>query len=147
MWENLLVALSNLPAIFPIYTAWSHHDYATTSTITYVAVASFVSHLAENHKHGMPGIGLSPYMSYLLNRLDVIGCGLVAYRLGSLYYRRYGLTFHPQLLWYTLPVIFLRISEYDKYNPHLKTRYMITHSLWHVSIFWTLDRLLHRYLL
>lgn len=31
--------------------------------------------------------------------------------------------------------IFLRISEYDKYNPNLRTLYMITHSIWHIMIY------------
>lgn len=72
MWENLIVAVSNFPAIYPIITCYQNQDYITLITIGFVAIASLLSHVVENHKHGMPGIGVSNQISYLLNRFDVL---------------------------------------------------------------------------
>jgi len=149
--ENLIVAFSNLPAILPISTAYNHDDFWSTATICFVAVASFVSHLFENHKHGMPGvlslIGIypSPRFSYFLNRLDVLGVGLTSLRFGYLCLLKYGVSLsflinYPHLTFMLLVTIcFNLMSEYDKYNPNLKFDYMITHCIWHISIFFWMD--------
>lgn len=136
--ENIVVALSNFPAVYPIYHAYCQGDILTTSIVAYVATASFVSHLFENHKHGMPGVlslwNIHPNtkISYILNRLDVLGAGLTILRFGSLYYDRYQspafLLKHK--LFTTLLISsfgFLFISEYDKFNPKLKQRYIKFH--------------------
>jgi len=149
--ENIVVAVSNFPAIYPINTAFIDGDFWTAVTIGYVTVASFISHLFENHKHGMPGV-LSlwniyppPIISYVLNRLDVIGAGMTMARFGYLYYSKYGTSTlfflnHP---YFTLSLIatfcLLIISEYDKFNPDLKKSYIITHCLWHICIFTIMD--------
>ncbi len=85
--------------------------------------------------------GFSPNVSYFLNRLDVLGCVFVGIRFGYIYYKKYGLIINILIknkyliLVYCLPFILLRISEHDKYNKNLKNLYIITHSLWHISIF------------
>ena len=141
MLANLLVALSNAPCYFPINTALANNDRITFGALAFVSSASFLSHLVENHKHGMPGIGFSKKVSYFLNRLDVLGCLVVSSRFSYLYFTKYGLSNSPLLdnklfiLASVIPLIFLRISEYDKYNYRLKNVYIITHCIWHVSIF------------
>ena len=141
MLQNLIVALSNIPAIYPIYLASRQKDYLTVAALGFVGLASFTSHLVENHKHGMSGIGFSPKVSYILNRFDVLGCALVAMRFSYLYYNKYGLSLNivlqNKVLFFSflIPFIFLRISEHDKYNPKLKNIYIITHCLWHITIF------------
>lgn len=68
--ENLLVAVTNLPVILPLYYTWINSDFLSFFVITFVGIFSFVSHLAENHKHGMPGLfAISTSTSYVLNRL------------------------------------------------------------------------------
>jgi len=152
MISNLIVALSNFPCIYPISRSILQKDYLTTSIISFVASASFFSHLVENHKHGMPGIGFSKKISYFLNRIDVLGCLLVSLRFSQLYYLKYGLSVDVILknklsfMMLCLPFIFLRISEYDKYNPKLKNIYIITHSIWHMTIFRTMEIFLSKYL-
>ncbi|QTF49193.1 hypothetical protein qu_301 [Acanthamoeba polyphaga mimivirus] len=139
--ENLIVAISNFPAVLPICLSFLKRDFITFGTITFVSIASFISHLIENHKHGMPGIGFSQQTSYIWNRFDVLGCILSVARFSYLYYNRHGLNVVPivnnkWLFAMTIPVfILLRVSEYDKYNPNLKTRYIITHCMWHAGIF------------
>ena len=152
MFENLLVAFSNFPSIFPIYRSLTKGDYLTTAAITFVASASFLSHLVENHKHGMPGIGFSTTVSYFLNRLDVLGCLLAGSRFAYVYYRRYGLSANiisaNKLTFFAfcIPFALLRISEFDKYNAGLKNTYIITHSIWHMMIFMAMDKFLSMFI-
>ncbi|AKI80017.1 hypothetical protein QJ850_gp682 [Acanthamoeba polyphaga mimivirus] len=139
--ENLIVAISNFPALFPIGLSLLKKDFITFGIITFVSTASFISHLIENHKHGMSGIGFSQRTSYVWNRLDVLGCVLSIARFSYLYYNIHGLSVvsivnNKWLFAMIIPAfILLRVSEYDKYNPNLKTRYIITHCMWHVCIF------------
>jgi hypothetical protein len=145
--ENIIVAASNFPCIYPISLAYKNRDFLTTGIVTYVASASVVSHLFENHKHGMPGflkimgISSSQKLSYILNRLDVLGAFLTMGRFGYLYYEKYGLTSdfffdNPcYTAWLLSTFGLLFISEYDKFNPKLKRIYIFTHCLWHMSVF------------
>lgn len=94
MWENLLVALSNVLCYYPIRTALQNSDYLTASSIIFVSVFSVVSHLVENHKHGMTGIWLSKEVSYFLNRLDVLSCFIVIIRFGYLFYSKFSIDHH-----------------------------------------------------
>lgn len=146
MFLNLIVALSNIPAINPIYRSMLNNDYVTSLIIGYVASMSFVSHLFENHKHDMPGIGFSKQISYLLNRMDVLGCGLTIARFIYLYYQKFGMSMtkyiHKYILMLLLCFSLLIISEHDNLNKTLRTRYIITHCLWHIGIFFTMDTIL-----
>lgn len=140
MLANIFVALTNFPVVLPVITAYEHGDVFTACVIAYVGLASFVSHLAENHKHGMAGIGFSQRTSYLLNRLDVLGCGLTIMRLGYLYYMRHGVGIvDSRMLILFVPIVFLQISEYDKYNPALKNVYILYHSIWHTTVYVSID--------
>ena len=149
---NIIVAFSNIPCIYPILLSLKNRDHITTIAITYVAAASFLSHLVENHKHGMPGIGFSKQTSYMLNRLDVAGCFIMAFRIGYIYFSKYGFSFDTinknkfTFMLYFLPFILMRISEYDKYNPNLRSMYIITHSIWHISIFSTIHHFLKNFI-
>jgi hypothetical protein len=119
-------------------------------TLSFVTIASIVSHLAENHKHGMIGLfDVSQHTSWLLNRLDVIGSILTIGRLSYLYYIKYGLNIIPNTIQWCLmlsPLIFLRISEYDKYNAELRDMYLVTHSIWHLSVFISMDYYLKNFI-
>lgn len=147
------MALTNIPAISPIYTTFMKGDSLTLVSIAFVALASFVSHLVENHKHGMPGLEYgflkSQTISYVLNRIDVIGCYLALARFG------YLLVYHQSYVIYitwvdqfqlALALALLCISEYDKYNPALKPIYIMTHSAWHVYIFYLMHKFLNKYI-
>lgn len=146
--ENLIVAISNFTCALPLYTSYACGDMITLATVAFVSFASFISHLVENHKHAMPGIGFSTRTSYYLNRLDVAGVIMIVARVAYLYYSKYGLSFAmikscPSLFVSAfILAILLRISEHDKYNPALKTRYIVTHCVWHMGIFVTLNAFL-----
>lgn len=139
--ENLLVAITNAPAIYPISKSILRKDYWTTTALGIVTVASVVSHLIENHKHGMPGLGFSQNTSYYLNRMDVAGCAALCARLAYCYWSKYRFDLsaiyqRPYLIAATIFTMFLgRISEYDKYNAKLKWFYIPTHCAWHLSVF------------
>ena len=141
--DNWTVASSNLAAYYPLILMYVSSDWISFLCLLNVSVASFVSHLFECHKHGMPGNGVSERTSYLLNRWDVGGCIVFAARFAYIYIDRYGPTPWPLVsngLWpvfvgFLLANAFLRISEYDKYNADRKERYIITHCAWHLLIF------------
>jgi hypothetical protein len=143
--ENLLVAVSNFAAVLPIWEAYEHGDSITLGIVGFVTVASFLSHLFENHKHGMPGIlavfqiHVHPKWSLLLNTLDVLGA------VGTFFRFLYLLYLHPGALDISLcalvfvAFIILGISEYDMFNENLKLRYIFYHVHWHVLIFVSMD--------
>lgn len=150
---NLLVAASNFPVCYPLYASYLNKDPITFAAIIFVGSASFLSHLVENHKHGMKGIGFSEKTSYILNRSDVLGVGLVTARLTYLFLNKYGLSV-GQLLWNNklifmasciLPVFNL-VSERDKYNPSLRNKYIVTHCIWHVGIFCLMGYALNKFI-
>jgi hypothetical protein len=147
---NLITAITNITCIFPIYRTYKRNDKITALTLSFVTIASIVSHLAENHKHGMIGLfDVSQHTSWLLNRLDVIGSILTIGRLSYLYYIKYGLNIIPNTIQWCLmlsPLIFLRISEYDKYNAELRDMYLVTHSIWHLSVFISMDYYLKNFI-
>ena len=142
--ENIIVALSNYRIVYPICLSYSNRDYLTLTIIIILGLGSFISHLIENHKHGMSGIGFSIRLSYYLNRFDVFMCILISCRLVFLYYYKYKLNIMPiinsklLMIKFVFSLLFMIISEYDKYNPKLKYLYIITHCIWHMSIFSTL---------
>ncbi len=140
--ENLFMSLNNFLCVLPIWKSWEKGDYITTITISFVSTMSIISHLAENHKHGMPGLlGLSKSASYYANRLDVFGSILTNIRFVWLYYQKYKLSIKPILENKSLLIAFLlsgacmKISEYDNQNVSLKPRYLVLHGLWHLSIY------------
>ena len=140
------MCVNNLPALIPLYRSYMYKDRITCGTILYVSSMSAISHLLENHKHGMPGFfNSSSNLSYFFNRLDVIGSGLTIFRFAYLYYEKYGFNINQLINNYQLIIITvlsfscLRISEYDQYNSDLKNRYILFHSLWHLSIYSIMD--------
>jgi hypothetical protein len=156
--ENSLVAISNMPALYPILISYKNNDRITFTCILFLASASFISHLFENHKHGMHGMNFIKYLnissttSYILNRFDVIGCIIVLIRFIYLYHSRYGynlnlitkngLYFGALICSFGLNLL----SEYDKYNPKLKYMYIVTHSIWHICIFYLMGQFLSKFI-
>jgi len=132
--ENLITTLTNLPMLAPIYYAYSNTDYLTTFIISFVFTGSFISHLIENHKHGMPGfIKVSKNTSYYWNRMDVIGCVLVIFRFVHLYFKHIPDITIIDMILILFALSLNVISEYDKFNPQLKWfPYLTLHSLWHI---------------
>src|SRR5258708_11884545 len=121
--ENLWMCFNNLPVIFPLYTTYKGNDYITFGSILYVSSMSAISHLLENHKHGMPGFfNISPSLSYFFNRLDVLGSVLTVCRMAYLYYKKYSFNIYPLIHNYQLLMLLLisfaclKISEYDNQN-------------------------------
>jgi hypothetical protein len=152
-WLNLITAFTNVTCVFPLYQSIIQRDWITTCTIGFVAVASFVSHLVENHKHGMVGFfEVGKQTSWILNRFDVVGSIGTISRLLYLYYQKYGTNLTPVKLnpmkWILMlmPLVFLRISEYDKYNEALRMRYVVTHSIWHLSVFGSMNYFLENFI-
>lgn len=149
IWPNLLMAVTNITAVLPIARAFINQDYLTASLIIFAVFASVVSHLWENFKHGMDSITpVSKELSLNLNRFDRFGCILLSIRLLYLFIEKHDYNF-GMLLDYPfmfVPFIFGRISEYDKYNPRLRNMYLVTHSIWHSTIFPAMDFFMYTFL-
>lgn len=140
--ENLWMCLNNLPALLPISIASHYNDRITAGCITFVSSMSAISHLLENHKHGMPGfISISKSCSYFFNRLDVLGSIMTITRFMYIYYQKYGMSVDPLIknkgivLMALLSMLCNMISEYDNQNVFLKNRYLLLHSIWHITIY------------
>lgn len=134
MYDNLLTTFTNIPMIMSIYLAYSNSDYMTMLCITFVMYFSFSSHLVENHKHNMTGLKrVSSRMSYFLNRMDVLGCLIVACRFCYLFNEYDPLIPFDELFLGCVGLSLNYISEIEKYDPEFKWKHYIPlHSLWHL---------------
>lgn len=137
--ENIIVAISNLPALGMIKTSYNHGDYLTSLIVIFLAYFSFVSHLFMSHKHGMTGFGINKEISKFLNYCDVFFCFIL------------GIRFLYLNIWRILDIIRIiqLISTFclNLISESTKSRriYIITHSWWHILIFWQMDGLLSDY--
>lgn len=133
---NCWMAATNLTALFPLFKA--KNDTLTLYSLAFAAGASFISHLFESHKHGMIGFNCSHRVSYLLNRTDVLAAALLVIRI-------FSITKWATLFKYSIPVCLCAllnlVSEYDK-TPSTRRFFLLTHTLWHISIFVSLRFLL-----
>ena len=146
---NIVNALSNYPVLNVIHTSLKRQDYVTASIGIFIGIASPLSHIAEKHKHGLPGVfNITKHQSYLLNRLDVLGATMTFARAIYLYYINYGCSLdyfanNPTFTGLLLVAGAMNlISEKIPYiaNDHLL--YTITHSTWHILIFTLLNTFL-----
>ncbi len=139
--ENIVVAITNLPAYYPIMIAFNKGDMITGYLILNVAVASFISHLFESHKHGMPGFGMPPKASFLLNLWDILGCILVIIRfLYLIYYVQISFPSYENIFYIIIAYIFHLISQYD--NTKYKWLYILSHCIWHILIFIVMGKII-----
>lgn len=82
MLLNIFVAATNAPGVLPIMRSYNSRDYLTCGCLIFAVGMSAISHLVENHKHGMPGIpGVNKSISMLTNQLDRAGVVLLTSRL------------------------------------------------------------------
>ena len=152
--NNVITAITNITCIFPIYKSFMYGDWITTGILSFVSIASIISHLVENHKHGMIGcFDVSNNTSSLLNRIDVVGSVMTFGRLLYLYYQKYsgrciGPIIYSPWTWFMMfiPFLFLMISEHDKYNPRNRKLYVVTHSVWHLSVFASINYFLNKFI-
>lgn len=136
MLLNILLALTNVIGLIPVYSCYVRGDIPTALILFYTVTFSFLSHLVENHKHDMIGIGLSRRHSYILNRLDVLFCFITLFRFLQVYniFRDY------RFVTFTLKLLIINlISEY--YTP--RHMYVITHSIWHVGIYLLMNNIVN----
>lgn len=143
---NLMLTVTNVFAVFPLYEAGVAGDYTTLYVILFTALMSTASHLVQNHKHGQKGIiRVSEDTSRALNTLDVIGCALVAARVGWLYCTYIGMSA-------TLPLFLVILSCIVNIGSDIalqsgsttdailmfgstQNAFAIMHSMWHMSAY------------
>lgn len=156
---NLLLAFSNFTVFLPLVTAHAANDLITWYCIAFVGFASFISHLFESHKHGMWGFGVGAWWSWVLNRFDVLGVGLVTARMSWLIWTRIEgqredcciIRDAPMVMWaileeigvsisigFLVALLLLFLSE-SSHSPETKwSRYIPAHCAWHLSVFYLL---------
>lgn len=138
---NTFVAVSNITCMHPLMTSYRARDYITFLCLLFVSSASFVSHLFENHKHGMVGHpDVSQYASWVMNRFDVAGCVITTIRLLYLGINMYGGVIYglKNIQYLGLALVIKIISEYDK-TAASQSIYVMYHSIWHMLIFIVID--------
>ena len=142
--ENILVALSNFNGVYPVATAYASNDLLTCAILVNVIIWSFISHLFETHKHNMSGlIHVSTELSYFLNLLDIFGVVLVFIRCYFLFDDTFLIYVFNRYKYQLCGTIILNLaSEYDKESKYF---YMVTHILWHLSVFYLMDLILSDY--
>ena len=139
---NIINAFSNLTAVDTLITCLQQKDYTTVFCIIFAALSSFFSHLAENHKHNLPGVlGLTPRQSYILNRIDVLAVSVTIAKMIVIYYHRYGTSLfyfkiHPKFTLLLLIALILNLaSERVPVIAENPAYYSWCHSTWHILIF------------
>lgn len=129
--ENLILSLTNLYAIFPFVQYYQKGLYLKASSITFAAISSFVYHLIETHKHHMPGIGIfnDRVSHHIFLNLDRFFAFFAIYQCFS-----FKILNYPYHVIFALSMVFISevISRLTSYE---KIIHVITHSLWHISIF------------
>jgi hypothetical protein len=144
MW-NSLTTLTNITAYYPVITALSLNDKITAYCVMFAAGSSAISHLFESHKHNMWGFGCPPHVSYVLNRLDVMGVVILVLRVSYLWSKipgyiklRIFTDDIPRVMLLLLSVLCNLLSERDKGFMY----YLPLHCVWHMSIFLLLNSFL-----
>jgi hypothetical protein len=126
---NCWMAFTNMIAFFPLLQ--SRNDKWTFIAIGFAAGASFTSHLFQSHKHGMVGFNCNPKISYILDCIDIFCAILLIVRI--FYILQWSI-----LIQFIMPIsicgLFNLVSEYDK-SEKSKRFFLLTHSIWHISIF------------
>lgn len=145
---NLITAFSNISVLYPLYISNEAGDTITTNLLWLMFFASAISHLIENHKHGMGTKIIPEWVSLAANKIDVLMCIVLVINYSILFCVHYQFDntfslvkpfvarpFKIALL-VLLPHIYLmnRISESEK-TIKTRKRYVILHSLWHFFIF------------
>lgn len=125
MLPNLILAVTNLVGILPIFKCLDNDDTITFGILSYMVAISTISHLVENHKHNMPGIGYSKKVSRILNNMDIGMCFITAMRL---------LFVASNIRYYSLMGITL-INIVSGSRSNSRTEYVIYHSMWHILIY------------
>ena len=137
--NNIIVASSNAMFLARLSLSFHKGDNVTSVFILGAGTASILYHLFESHKHGMVGFGCSHSHSRNLLTVDRLGVFFLFARSLFLLPSPFPTRIALEALGAGL---FALYSEYDKYNPERQTGYIISHCIWHVSIFYVLRRYL-----
>ena len=134
--ENILVASTNLYGIAAIINCYKHRNLFDGIMIAMPMIASTFYHLAEHSKHFMPGFAMHKFERKMLNYDRFFAVISMAY-FGIKYIERIK---NSNIL---IPLIIAMvsgyISEHIKHDHSIesihKSIYMITHAIWHISLF------------
>lgn len=147
---NIVTAMTNAEAIYPLYVCYKAGDPSMAYLVAVAATASLVSHLFENHKHGMEGFGFSRRISIATNVVDILASliliGTVGKMAWNLYLKGDSLFLAKIFACYGVCNVFLLLNESD-YSASTQRRYLVCHNIWHIGVFTTLRVFPERYYL
>jgi hypothetical protein len=136
MLPNLILTVTNSAALYPLYKAYKSKDWLTFYPTALIASASSVSHFVENYRHSFSGlIPVSKETAILLNKIDMILCIPAALRMAYIVYKRKKIPYRLILLSFFLNVI----PYFKNITPEM---FVLTHSLWHIMIFYTMGHII-----
>ena len=139
MLDNLVVAFSNIFFIFPMYLSLKNSDYLTWASVTFVAFASFISHLVENHKHNMSGPPclsekISRKISLQTNFMDRIAVFFVSLRFVILYYTYDFYVPNNEFLLIMITAMIGLLGQCEIPIEYKWIHYIPLHSMWHILV-------------
>ena len=151
---NLPTAISSLAFIIPLMNS---KDTVLSVLILNSGFWSFWSHLYQNHKHGM-GLKLhTKKFSVILDNLDIFGCFLLfLYVLCNIYGEK---GFIETLVWLIISPLAPARSDlslllstlmsfgiliYSEIFSKSRMEFIISHCVWHLSIFFLLSEWVHK---
>lgn len=138
---NLITSLSNIVCLYPLKLSYDNNDNLTFYTLLFLFIASFVSHLIENHKHGMGDPYVSQNISYVLNRVDNVAAVMFAIRMIPIVLKVQYQIDRSDIVLTMITCCLGWISESEQ-TLKTRTRYIICHSLWHIGAFLMINQIL-----
>jgi hypothetical protein len=125
----MIVAASNLAAIYPIYFAYYTKPYICASLVN-AMFWSLIYHLCE-HKHGLRGYGKS-YISKRLLYIDFISASILFFMM--LYKSIQNQAIYKKKLLFVILLGFVCLY-FSERKTSTKWLFVFWHSLWHILAF------------
>lgn len=137
MLENIFMALTNLVGLLVIKEARTTRDQMT---IILPMCASFVYHLIEHHKHGMPGM---PFLNDYDSHQVFLNLDRIFSFVSVCYFFQFSLLTNSEILiTFGFGLFMMWLSECVYVKSKHQLEYMITHSAWHLLAYRTLHLVL-----
>jgi len=135
MLTNTFMALTNLVALPSIIQLFQQTRYVEFFVVFGAAISSFIYHLIEHHKHGMPGIGYfdSRFWHIFFLNMDRVFAFLTVIILA--YYNPNAITKKRIIFTGLIALVFMTLSE-TLYRPvRYQKQYIILHTIWHIMAY------------
>jgi hypothetical protein len=131
--ENIFVALTNLYALRSIILSLKQQRYLIYYGLLCSMLSSIMYHLFESNKHNMPGLFYNPRYEKTLLNIDRFFILFNSVLFFSYFKHALKSAFVKRLI--AFAIVNLWISEWHISKDFQKPLFIITHSMWHISVF------------